>query len=212
MTSELKAINVDEPFLSQKAFRDFIKLPSDEPSPKVGVHNLLKVTREVIKHELVSCGCSEAELIGCQLEYEIAQESSQETGEIYSFKWNQISESKKTTEDVEEIPEELPDVASDTDNPLSYEFMSKLNQRLDEVSLDLDGVRLSGSRVDFGRLGDSSCRKKCDQDPNDNKFYRRWFCNGNPMDWVRENGRKVKCELGIRPGSGTGSQLPIERE
>lgn len=182
MESNSKSINIDEPFLSQQAFRDFLKLPSEESAPKIGLRDLLEVAKVVIGHELNCCGCSEKELIGCRLEYQISKEESQEAGEIYSVQWNRTPQSEMITENEEEISKEPP---------LSSEFMGKLTQRFDEVSSALDGAKLTGTDIRFRSFRNSSCI--WDDYPSDNGLYCWGLgCNGKVIKWAKDNlGNKI---------------------
>lgn len=197
MESESKSINVDEPFLSQQAFRDFLKLPSEEPAPKIGLRDLLEVVKVVIRHELNCCGCSEKELIGCRLEYQLSKEESQETGEIYSVHWSHIPQSEKRTEDENKISEDQPEVFNDKkSSPIPSEFMGKLALRFNEVSSTLEGARVIASHADFRTFRSSGCQEGCDR--YNGILYKRMFCNGQPSEWILEGGKKVLCE-GIEP-------------
>lgn len=72
------SITVYQPFMSQQAFRDFLKLPSEESAPKIGLHDLLEMAKVVAIDGLVSCGCFEKELIGFRLQCQILKVESQE--------------------------------------------------------------------------------------------------------------------------------------
>jgi hypothetical protein len=197
MESESKSINVDKPFLSQQAFRDFLKLPSEEPVSKIGLHDLLDVAKVLIRHELNCCGCSEKELIGYRIEYQISKEKSQETGEIYSVQWSQIPQSEKRTEDENKISEDQPEVLNDKKNsPISSEFMGKLALRFNEVSSTLEGARVIASRADFRTFRSYDCREGCDW--YNGILYKRMFCNEQPSDWILDGWKKVLCG-GIEP-------------
>ncbi len=196
MEFESKFINIDEPFLLQQAFRDFLKLPSEEPVPKIGLRELLDVAKVLIRHELNCCGCSEKELIGCRIEYQVLKEESQEPGEIYSVQWSQIPQSEKRTEDENKISEDQSEVPNDKNPPISSEFMGKLVLRFDELSSTLEGARIITSRADFRTFISSGCREGCDWD--NGILYKRMFCNGQPSYWILEGGRKVLCK-GIEP-------------
>jgi hypothetical protein len=181
MESESKSINVNEPFLSQQAFRDFIKLPSEEPVPKIGLRDLLEVVKVVIKHELNCCGCSEKELIGCRLEYTIPKEESQELRESYSIEWSHIPQSEMITEDEEEISKE---------SPLSSEFMGKLTQRFDEMSSALDGAKLTGTDIRFRTFRNSDCIGGFY--PFGNLSCEGWVCNGGEhIEWKKNRGKMI---------------------
>ena len=198
MKSESKSINVDEPFLSQQAFRDFLKLPSEEPAPKIGIYDLLEVAKLVIRNELDCCGCSEKELISCRLEYQISKEENKELGEIYSVQWNQIPQFEKTTEDEEKISENLPDMVAEKNNPLPSEFMGKLTQRIDEVSPALDEARLIASRADFRTFSSLNCRTKCVKD-TDGLRYRKRICNGQSYWLLDSQRKKILCKDELIP-------------
>jgi hypothetical protein len=194
MKSESKFINVDEPFLSQQAFRDFLKLPSEESAPKIGLRDILEIAKVVIIHELNSCGCSEKELIGCRLEYQISKEDSQEAGEVYSVQWSQIPQSEKRTEDENKISEDQPEVPNDKKNsPISSEFIGKLALRFNEVSSTLEGARVIASGADFRTFRSSGCREGCDW--YNGILYKRMFCNGQPSYWILKEGKKVPCDI-----------------
>jgi hypothetical protein len=196
MESKSKSLNIDEPFLSQQAFRDFLKLPSEESAPKIGLRDLLEVAKVVIRHELNCCGCSEKELIGCRIEYQISKEKSQEPEEVYSVEWSQIPQPEKRTEDENKIPEDQPEVPNDKIPPISSEFMGKLALRFNEVSSTLEGARVIASHADFRTFRSSGCREGCDR--YNGILYKRMFCNGQPSYWILKENKKVLCE-GINP-------------
>lgn len=128
------SITVDKSFMEQQAFRDFLKLPSEEPSPKIELHNLLEVAKVVVRNELISCG-SEKELIGLRLECQVSKNENQESAETYTFEWSQLRQDKGVAENKEGISEEQPEVNSDK-NPVSLEFAGNLTERLDEVLME----------------------------------------------------------------------------
>ncbi len=128
MEYKAKSISVDQSFMEQQAVRNFLKLRADESISQLRLRDLLEIAKVVLRDELASCGCSEQELIGVRLEYQISQDESQEPGEIYSVEWNQLPQLENATESEENISEEQLEVNLDENPPLSLEFMGKSNQ------------------------------------------------------------------------------------
>lgn len=201
MEYKATSITVDKCFMEQQAFRDFLKLPSQDPTPKIGLHDLLEVAKLVIRNELVSCGCSEKELIRFQLEYQVSQDESQEPGEIYSVEWCQSPQSKKATDNKNEIPEEQPEVNPDENTPLSVEFLGKLTERLDEVLAASEKGRLTSTHLNFSSFRNLDCEPDCDVD-TDGISYQAILCDGIFSRWIYKrnpNGTKVKLLCPDKP-------------
>ncbi|MBD2001988.1 MULTISPECIES: hypothetical protein [Cyanophyceae] len=194
-------ITIDKCFIEQQAFRDFLKLPSEEPAPKIGLRDLLEVTKLVIRNELVSCGCSEKELIKFQLEYQVSQDESQEPGEIYSVEWCQSPQFKKAIEDKNGITEEQPEVNLEENSPLSVAFIGKLTERLDEVLAASEKGRLTSTRLNFSSLENLNCEPDCAADA-EGVSYQAILCNGKFSRWIYKrnpNGTKVKLLCPDKP-------------
>lgn len=173
------SITVDEPFMSQQAFRDFLKLPSEESAIKIGLHDLLEVAKVVIRDELVSCGCSENELTGFRIECQVLKDENQELGEVYAVEWKQLPQSERVTEKKAEETE----VELNKNSPISLEFLGKLTERIDERLLDSDNLSLKTStHLNFSFGSSLSSRLECDGTCGDN--YRKYETdvNGNEYD------------------------------
>jgi hypothetical protein len=176
------SITVDQPFMSQQAFRDFLKLPSEESAQKIGLHDLLEVAKVVIRDELVSCGCSENELTGFRIECQVLKGESQELGEVYSAEWKQLPQSEQVTGNNNEVAEEPPEVKLNNNFPRSLEFIGKLTERIDESLLALDHLSLKTSTnldLSFSRFTsvrlvcDATCgqyKRKYERDENGNEY------------------------------------------
>ena len=100
------SITVYQPFMSQQAFRDFLKLPSEESAIKIGLHDLLEVAKVVAIDGRVSCGCFEKKLIGFRLQCQILKVESQELREVYFAEWKQLPKSEQVTGNNDEVAKE----------------------------------------------------------------------------------------------------------
>lgn len=122
------SITVDEPFLSQQAFRDFLKLPSEESAIKIGLHDLLEVAKVVIRDELVACGCSENELTGFQLKCKVSQIGNKNLAEDYTVEWHHSPQ--EVSENNQEVWKKL------SEENLGEKFINNLFTRIREMVVD----------------------------------------------------------------------------
>jgi hypothetical protein len=202
-------ITVDEPFMSQQAFRDFLKLPSEYSAQKIGLYDLLEVAKVVIRDELVSCGCSENELTGFRIECQVLKDESKELRETYLVEWKQTSQSEQVTKNKDEMSEHIANEKSkvnlERNIPLSFEFIGKLTERLHEVSSISEGGQLISNQVNFSR-SDISLRSQpgCAKYTDGRKYQAILSDEGEVLKWKYrpDNKTMILCDDG-------GDNIPI---
>lgn len=199
------SITVDKPFMSQQAFRDFLKLSSEESAPKIGLHELLEVAKVVIRDELVSCGCSENELTGFRIECQVLKGASQELGEVFSVEWKQLPQSEQVTGSNDEVVEQQSEVKLNDNSPISFEFLGKLTERLNEVNSRSQGDQLISNRVNFRENNLSLMSKPGCAEYTDGKIYKAILDDKDKvLKWTHDNnGKMILCD------DGTWNFIPI---
>lgn len=136
MEGKTELINLDEPWIEQKAFRDYLNILNDQPKSEIQLYKLLEVAKIVIKNELAACGHSEEELVGIHLECQVAQkENLDQITNTYSAEL-----SNNLQLQLHNLNSESLSLASNTIEKnadlISSEFSSKLIERLDEVIME----------------------------------------------------------------------------
>ncbi|MEG4988500.1 hypothetical protein QUB08_22350 [Microcoleus sp. BR0-C5] len=192
MESKSISISLDEPLLTQAAVKEMLNLSSEAPLSKVKASDLLEVAKSAIRNQLVSCQCSENELIGLRLEYQVSKEATQKLREIYlvSVEWKAYSQNKNVAEPTEKFSEEHDLV----------KYIDRLHSRVEEAVTAIEGHTSSSSlRSEFNSYSSIGYRCECDGDA-------RCLIEGEQYKTKKKNGQYIGCCRDSRACPNPGSE------
>lgn len=140
MESKKEFINLNEPWMEQQAFRDFLKQLNEQPKSEIDLNDLLQAAKAVIENELVARGYSAQEFVGINLKCQVVQkENIEQIANTYSAEWGNCVQNRINKLNLTSLLE-VPTAVDGNENILSSEFTGKLIERLDEVIMGFSSL------------------------------------------------------------------------